>query len=116
MARNDDRDGIAVVRLSDGAIGSRSSHSFRDFGVAARLAVRNPQQFLPTILLEVRAAQIEQHSELAASPCEVLFQLLPHGGASLIRLLPIDFFPAQPVWQLMPEREYCQAAIRHRKQ
>ena len=70
MARNDDGDGIVVVRLSDGAKAVGIAHSARDFGIGAGLAVGNPQQLVPAAFAKFGSAKIQIELEVAALPAK----------------------------------------------
>src|SRR6516165_8595613 len=59
MTGNHDCDRIVMVRLADGTVRVGASHCARDLCVTARPAVRDTQQLVPALLLEVGAAEIE---------------------------------------------------------
>src|SRR5258708_5599704 len=106
MTRDDDRNGIAVVRHPDRAESTRMPNRVGDVAVAARLAVRDIQQRTPALQLEIRAAEVEWKRKLLAMPGKIFFELakprLESGGRFLPGLIPafsrlaaVEFQPHQ---------------------
>src|SRR5271169_2762511 len=81
MARDDDRDRIAMVGLPDRAKGVSAPHQPGNLRIAPRLAVWNAQQLFPTVSLEIGTTKVELYRELAPLAAEVLGQLLPYRSA-----------------------------------
>ena len=74
MTRDDDRDGVAIVRHANGAKSLRAADGPGNVGIGSSLAIGNRQQRAPAGELEIGAAQIERKTEFAARAREVFFQ------------------------------------------
>ena len=88
VARHDDRDRVAAVGGADRAGAVRPPDLPGDLAIAARLAVRDREQRLPDVLLEVGAAHVELEVELNALAGEVLLELLDSVRERLARVAP----------------------------
>jgi hypothetical protein len=64
-----------MIRLANGAECGRTANSTRNFGIRAGFAVRNPQQRLPAIFLELRSDQIQREREFMQFSAQIRFQL-----------------------------------------
>ncbi len=90
VAGNDDRDGVAVIRHADGAIGVRVADDLSNVAIAARFAVRNFQQRPPAGELEICSAKIEGVRELAPLAREVFIELTQVRRDGALRFLETD--------------------------
>ena len=75
MARDNDRDGVAIVRHAHGAESLRAADRASDVAIRSGLAIGNREQSSPAGELEFGAAEIERELEFAAFTGEVFFQL-----------------------------------------
>src|ERR1022692_4080621 len=73
MARNYDRNRIAIVGHAHGAKRLRFADCSGYVGVGARLSIGNCQQRAPAGLLEICAAKVERENKLSALAGEILF-------------------------------------------
>ena len=64
-----------MVRLAHGPEGIRATDCAGDIGIRAGLAIRNTQQRLPAIFLELGSSQIEFNRESAQFTTKVAFEL-----------------------------------------
>src|SRR5215475_4026177 len=89
VAGHDQRHGVAAVRRSyrAGAVGA--ADLLGDLAIAAGLAVRDRQQRVPDVLLELGAAHVELDVELDALAREVLVELLDHIRERLACIAPL---------------------------
>lgn len=76
MTGNHKRDGVAVVRHSDGAAGGGPSDRFGDLPVAPRLPIGNAEQGPPDALLKRRPGGMEREQKFPAGSGEILAELL----------------------------------------
>src|SRR5215467_5698409 len=86
MARDDDRDGIAVVGETHGAESLGASYGASDVGVGAGFAVRDIKQSMPAADLERRTAEIKRKTEALTLPAEIFIKFAgvrANGGGGL---------------------------------
>ena len=75
MAGNNNSDWVVMVCLAHGAEGIRTANGAGDIAITAGLAVRNAQQRLPAIFLELRSNQIKLKRKSPQFPAKIAFKL-----------------------------------------
>src|SRR5260221_3759846 len=88
MTRNDNRNGIAVVRHPDSAKSARMPDSVSDIAVTASLSIRDVKQLAPALQLKIGAAQVERERKVPAMPGEIFVELTEPRGERWSGLLP----------------------------
>lgn len=111
MTGHDDRDGIVMVRLPDGAVRVGSSDGASDVGIALCLSVRNSQQLFPALFLKSGSTKIKGHGEIAPPAREIFVELSMNVGRCCDRLPPLNRLPAQLRWKFSTKRQERQACL-----
>src|SRR4051812_22152939 len=111
MAREDDRDGVAVHHGSDSARGPRPADLAGERAVGGRDAVRDLRKLTQHLFVEGGDPQVERQVELAPPAVEVLVQLAP----GLVERRAQDARPEQTgkllLLALRPEPDAAEAAV-----
>src|SRR6266849_7217240 len=110
MTRNNDRDGIAVVRHAYGTKRVRMPDGLGNVAITASLTVRDVEQGAPALQLKIGAAQVEWEREVLAIAVEIFVEFTEPGGQGIGGFLPclaVAFGGLSAI-----EFEFQQAAVR----
>jgi hypothetical protein len=103
MARDNDRNRISAVGVSDGARRGRPADALGELGVSNRCAEGNSDQFSPNTLLKFGADEFQRDIEVLPVTAKVFGKLLANRDEWHVRLLPRRF-RAQPASVLRHEQ------------